>query len=158
MSSRRHRAGAHRNTNITIVRYVPNSQGRWQRPKQRVLSLWKMHCSVAIKISEFCKWWERHNSHHVIHATLWWRQDKHRRCVGSVALLSVLGGRRVAGRVWINPRSKGYFQWAYICWIPIWQGGAYFICKITVVIGSWLITPHHAKLCEALWKWPIAIW
>ena len=82
-----------------------------------------MHCSGAIKISEFGKWKERHNGGHVIHVTRRWRHSKQHRHVRPVTALSVLSGWQVADRVWINSRSRRHFQWICNFWIPRQQGG-----------------------------------
>ena len=52
----------------------------------------------------------------------WWSHGKHRHCHGRVASLLMQGGRQVAGHIWINTRSRGYFQWACNFWTHIWQG------------------------------------
>ena len=114
-----------------------------------------MHCSGAIKISEFAEWGERHNGGHVIHVTQWWRHGKQRRRGGPVASLSMRSSREVVYRVWINSGSSsdGYA----IFWYPDGKVGSCLFCKVSVVTRSWWLTPQHAKLCEPVGKWPAAI-
>ena len=76
-----------------------------------------IYCYRVIKIYEFDKWEERHNGHHIIHVTRWWRHHIHRQCV-----VAVRSGWQVTDCVWINPKSR-YIQRACNFWMPIWQGG-----------------------------------
>ena len=66
-----------------------------------------------------------------------------------------------AGKVWscVNKFriqkdfSSGYANFGY----PDGKVVSYLVCKVSVIIRWWLITPRHAKLCEQLGKWPVAI-
>ena len=116
-----------------------------------------MYCSGAIKSSEFGEWGKRHNGDHVIHVTRWWRHGKQRRIDGRSFRCRWRSGREVSDRVWINPDPEGYFQWICSFWIPSGKVGSYLVCKVSLVVRSWLITPRHAKLCELAGKWPVAI-
>ena len=47
--------------------------------------------------------------------------------------------------------SSGYATFRY----PGGKVGSYFVCKVSVVIRSWLIIPRHAKFRELEGKWPV---
>ena len=49
--------------------------------------------------------------------------------------------------------SSGYATFGY----PAGMVWSYLVCKVSLVVQSWLITPRHAKLCELVGKWPAAI-
>ena len=49
--------------------------------------------------------------------------------------------------------SSGYATFGY----QVGKVGSYLVCKVILVDRSWLITPRHAKLCELVGKWPVAI-
>ena len=66
--------------------------------------------------------------------------------------------RQVADRVWINSRFRRHFQWICNFWIPRRQGGIILglqsNCGHPIDIN---ICPFHAKLCDSVGKWPVAI-
>ena len=54
---------------------------------------------------------------------------------------------------WATSGIAGYDVIAY----QVGKFGSYLVCKVSLVVRSWLITPRHAKLCELVGKWPAAI-
>ena len=101
---------------------------------------------------------ERQNGEHVIHVTLWWRHGKQHRSDSRWFRYRWRSGQEVSDHVWINSGSRrtsssGYANFEY----PDGKVASYLVCKVSVIIRSWLITPRHAKLCEQLGKWPVAI-
>ena len=112
----------------------------------------------AIKISEFGEWDKRHNGGHVIHVTRWWRHGKQRRLDGRSLRCRWRSGRQVSSPCVNKFRiqkdiSSGYATFGY----PAGMVWTYLVCKVSLVVRSWLITPRHAKLCELVGKWPSAI-
>ena len=76
---------------------------------------------------------------------------------GPVASLSMRSGQDVVYRVNKFRIQKDIFSGYATFWYPDGKVGSYLFCKVSVVTRSWELTPHHAKLCEPVGKWPAAI-
>ena len=101
-----------------------------------------------------------HNGgYHANHVTRWWRHGKQRWIDGRSFHCRWRSGREVSDRVWINSGPRRLFPVEMqLLDTQLARLDHNLVCKVSLVVRSWLLTPRHAKLCELVGKGRWSFW